>query len=70
MMRDEADAYWASFGWDVTDGEGKQLRVMDYLIIPMVCAVERLIPIARFRGAANAWGARLEEEARRFRPSR
>lgn len=70
MMRDESDEYWAKHGWDVTDGKGKQLIVMDVLIRPMVCAVEGLHPDARINHSADAWGAQLEEEAKRFRPSR
>ncbi len=70
MFRDEADAYWASHGWDVTDGQGKQLRCMEYLIRPMVCAVERLHPDATLPSATDAWAAQLEEEAKRFKPSR
>lgn len=70
MMRDESDAYWAKHGWDVTDGNGKQLKVMDYLTRPMVCLVEKLHPDARFTQGEAEWGARLEAEAKQFRPKR
>lgn len=70
MMRDESDAYWASHGWDVTDGKGKQLAVMDVLTRPMVCLVEKLHPEARFTHATEAWGKSLEEEAKNWRPKR
>lgn len=70
MMRDESDAYWASHGWDVTDGKGKQLAIMDILTRPMVCLVEKLHPDARFTGATEAWAAKLEAEAKNFKPKR
>ncbi|WP_311269738.1 hypothetical protein [Sphingobium sp. WCS2017Hpa-17] len=66
LMRDEADVYWAQLGWDVTDGEGKQLRVMEYLSGPLLCAVKRLHPAARFTRADEAWGAKLEADAKQF----
>jgi hypothetical protein len=70
MMRDESDAYWAKHGWDVTDGEGKELKVMDYLTRPMVCLVEQLHPDARFKMSTDSWAAQLEADAKRFRPTR
>lgn len=73
MFRDEADEYWRGHGWDVTDGEGKQLRVMEYFIRPMVCMVEKLHPDAKFNGGdadVDAWAASLEAEAKRFKRSR
>lgn len=70
LMRDESDAYWASHGWDVTDGQGKQLQVMDILTRPMVCMVAKLHPDAKFSGAEQAWASKLEEEAKRFKSSR
>lgn len=69
-MRDEGDAYWAKHGWDVTDGNGKELRIMDCLTRPMVCLVEKLHPDARFTLADEAWAERLEADAKQFRPSR
>lgn len=69
-MRDESDAYWASHGWDVTDGNGKQLAVMDILLRPMVCLVERKHPEATFSGGTEAWASQLEADAKTFRPSR
>lgn len=70
LMRDEADAYWASYGWDVTDGRGKQLAVMEFLTRPLVCLVEKRHPRAQFKLASEDWARKLEEEASRFRPSR
>lgn len=73
MFRDEADEYWRSHGWDVTDGEGRQLRAMQYLLRPMVCMVEKLHPGAKFSGGEAelaTWTAQLEEAAKRFKPSR
>jgi hypothetical protein len=70
MMRDESDAYWASHGWDVTDGNGKQLAVMEFLARPMVCVVEKRHPQAQFKLAGEDWARKLEEEAKRFRPTR
>jgi hypothetical protein len=74
-FRDESDAYWTSKGWDVTDGEGKQLEVMRYIGRSMICFVEglheeALKTIGGFEDddGAEAWGARLEEEAKRFKP--
>lgn len=69
-MRDESDAYWASHGWDITDGEGQQLAVMDLFLRPMVCMVERLHPDAHYAGAAKSWGEQMAEEAARFKRSR
>lgn len=70
MYRDEADAYWASHGWDVTDENGKQLLCMEEFTRPMVCMVERLHPDAKFIAGDVAWGAKLEAEAKRFKASR
>lgn len=72
MMRDEADVYWRSFGWDVTDGNGKQLVAMDFLLKPLVCVVEKLHPDANFNSQddTDAWAAELEEAAKRFKPTR
>lgn len=70
LMRDEADEYWARLGWDVTDGEGKQLRVMEYLSRPLLCAVKRLHPDAKLAMADDAWAASLEADAKRFKASR
>lgn len=70
MMRDESDAYWAKHGWDVTDGNGKQLEIMRWLTRPMVCLVEKLHPAAEFTMAAETWASQLEAEAKAFRPSR
>ncbi len=70
LMRDEADEYWARLGWDVTDGEGKQLRVMEYLSRPLLCAVKGLHPDAKLAMADDAWAASLEADARRFKASR
>lgn len=71
MMRDESDAYWAARGWDVTDGKGKQLQVMECLLRPLTCVVEKLHPDARYTGDTTAvWAAQLEAAAKRFRPSR
>lgn len=70
MMRDEADAFWAQRGWDVTDGKGNQLRVMDYLFTPLLCAIDNLHPDAKLPVGADAWAVNLEDEARRFQASR
>lgn len=70
MWRDESDAYWADHGWDVTNGKGAQLRVMDYLLKPMVCAVECLHPDAEFTLEGETWGRSLEEEAKAFKSKR
>lgn len=70
LMRDESDAYWASHGWDVTNGKGKQLGVMDLFLLPMICLVEKLHPDAKFAHAADAWAAQLEAEAKAFKPKR
>lgn len=70
MMRDESDAYWRAHGWDVTDGEGKQLIVMDVFLKPMVAAVEKLHPDAIFemKASTEEWARQLEEAAKRFKP--
>lgn len=70
MMRNESDEYWAKHGWDVTDGNGKQLEIMDCLTRPMVSLVEKLHPEARFTHGTEAWGKSLEEEAKNWRPRR
>lgn len=70
MFRDEADVYWGQLGWDVTDGEGKQLRVMEYLSRPLLCAVKHLHPDARFTRADEAWAAKLEADAKHFNAGR
>lgn len=70
LMRDEADAYWARLGWDITDGEGRQLRVMEYLSRPLLCAVRHLHPAARFTRADEAWAASLEADAKQFKAKR
>jgi hypothetical protein len=70
MMRDEADAYWKQHGWDVTDEEGKQLIVMDYLAKPLVCLVEKRHPDAQFKRSTEDWARQLEDDAKRFKPSR
>lgn len=70
MMRDEADEYWARYGWDVTDGEGKLLAVMEYLTRPLVCVVEQRHPDAGYKGGVDNWAAALEQEAERFKPTR
>lgn len=70
LMRDEADVYWAQFGWDITDGEGKQMRVMEYLARPLLCAVKHLHPAAKFTRAGEAWAASLEADAKRFAAKR
>jgi hypothetical protein len=70
MMRDEADEYWARLGWDITDGDGRQLRVMEYLARPLLCAVKQLHPGARFMRAEEEWGARLEADAKMFKNRR
>ncbi len=77
LFRDESDAYWASVGWDVTDGEGKQLEVMRELARPLVCFVKRIHADAYetlcdegHAEDAEAWGERLAEEARLFKPKR
>ena len=71
LMRDESDAYWAARGWDVTDGNGNQLRLMDFVGHAMICAVNGTHPDARLAVQAasesEAWGVKLEEEARRFK---
>jgi hypothetical protein len=58
----EADAYWASWGWDVTDGQGTQLRLMDYLARPLICVIKALHPSARFGRLGTPAGAQLEAE--------
>lgn len=73
MFRDEQDEYWRSHGWDVTDGEGGLLRVMEYFTRPLVCVVEKLDEDAVFEGGEadlEAWTASLEEAAKHFKPSR
>lgn len=70
LMRDESDAYWASHGWDVTDGNGQQLAVMDVLMLPMICLVEKLHPDAKFAHADDTWASQLEAEAKAFKPKR
>ena len=69
-FRDESDAYWGALGWDVTDGAGKQLEAMRSLGRPLLCAVKALHTDAKLNiGAedAEAWAARLAEEARIFK---
>lgn len=70
MLRDDADAYWASRGWDVTDGHGKSLAVMTYLVRPLVCVVKGLHSRARFANANEAGAEQRDAEARAFRLSR
>jgi hypothetical protein len=56
----------------VTDEAGKQLQVMHGLGRPLICAVKKIHADAGFHmgeGEAEAWGARLEEEAKRYKPS-
>jgi hypothetical protein len=67
MFRDEADSFWSSCGWDVTDGNGKQLAVMEYLGRSLICVVKKLHPAAGFTVSDEALEARLAEEARRFK---
>lgn len=69
MMRDESDAYWAGFGWDVTDGKGKQLEVMHYLTRPLVYVVEKRHPDARYTPSVDDWARKLEEDAKNFKPT-
>jgi len=70
LMRDEADEYWARLGWEVTDGEGQQLRVMEYLGRPLLCAVKDLHADAKFTKADDAWAAQMEADAKRFSSGR
>jgi hypothetical protein len=75
LFRDESDAFWASVGWDVTDGEGRQLEVMRRMDRPLVCVVKKLHPDAELylgeeQDEAEAWGSSLAEQARQFKPSR
>ena len=70
LMRDEADEYWARFGWDITDGKGKQLRVMEYLGRPLLCAVKKLHADAKFTMADETWAARMEADAKSFKSKR
>ncbi|WP_152520607.1 hypothetical protein [Sphingobium sp. HDIP04] len=70
LMRDEADEYWGRLGWDITDGKGGQLRVMEYLARPLLCAVKRLHPDAAFTMAEEAWAAQLEADAKSFKSTR
>jgi hypothetical protein len=73
-FRDESDAFWSSMGWDVTDGQGKQLEVMRILDRPLVCVVKKLHVDAKLNidqeQNAEAWGAKLAEDAKRFKPKR
>jgi hypothetical protein len=62
MFRDEADAYWASCGWDVTDGLGKQLAVMQYFARPLICLVKSLHPSARFAIPEQQFRSCLKED--------
>jgi hypothetical protein len=64
-FRDEADAYWASVGWDVTDGKGKQLIVMQYLARPLICIIKSLHPSARL-AVSEEGSAYLSFNAERF----
>lgn len=81
----EAETFWRVFGWDVTDGAGNELLIMEFLGRPLTAVVKRLHSKARCRfgeqagsdqtnfdsGAeAEAWGRALEEQARTFKPSR
>lgn len=77
--------FWAAFGWDVWDDEGWELSIVDWFGRQMVCLLKRIHPRARLsltgddplagaegiaaEIAAERWGAKLAEEARRFRPS-
>lgn len=75
-FRDESDEFWSGIGWDVTDGEGKQLEVMRYIGRPMICFVKQLhADVSQTIGEleedaghdAEAWGSKLAEDARRFK---
>lgn len=82
---EEAEVFWTAFGWDVTDGNGNELAIMEYFGRPLTCITKRLHTKARFmlskdpippasnadlQGEAEAWGASLAEDARRYKPPR
>lgn len=73
-FRDEADAFWTSVGWDITNGEGKQLEVMRLLGRPLVCVVKKIHVDASLNleeeDDLDAWTAKLEQEAKLFKPRR
>jgi hypothetical protein len=80
---EEEDVFWSAFGWDVTDGAGEQLAIMDYFGRPLVCLLKRLHARSRLslsgddpliratpeeaEREAEEWGRRLAEEARRHK---
>lgn len=81
----QEDLFWEVMGWDVTDGEDCQLAILAYFGRPLVCVLKRLHPKARFEidagtrepvvnvdpeRDAEQWGAKLAEDARRFKSSR
>jgi hypothetical protein len=71
LFRDESDVFWAELGWDVTDGNGKQLESMRAMGRPLICALNKLHVDARLslgdEREAEAWAAKLAEEARTFK---
>jgi hypothetical protein len=83
---EQDEAFWQAVGWNVTDEDGFWLSILDYWGRQIVCIAKRLHPRARLsltgndpfvpptleeaRRDAEAWGANLAEEARRFKPHR
>lgn len=63
---------FAVHGWDVSDGYGHPLYVMEQFAIPLLAAIlgdyGAKLPAAE--AMAEAWGADLAAEARRFRNRR
>lgn len=71
--------YWARFGYDVSDGNGKALRCFRSFDYQMLAGRTRLLPEARITldrvptpavQSEEEWGAALAAAAARFKPSR
>ena len=83
---EEEGAFWAAAGWDVSDGKGEELMVMEYFGRQIVCLLKGLHPRARLSltgddpipGAtgqiaereAEEWGRKLAQDAKTFKPRR
>jgi hypothetical protein len=63
-------AAFEAAGWDVTDDKRRPLRVLGHLSAPLWLAVRGVagtLPFQAESGEPEAWVAKLEAEAKRFR---